>query len=243
MLVAVTVLAVISLLLARIVSQTNNITFDGTRQAAQNASARLAMEQFNTDFIQAFAHGRVGFQWEGPDEPHAYAYDVFPCDRIRFAAALNTPEPYDESAPDMPPINERIREAVRVCYYVTEMAGDPGVYSLMRATSPVFADTYVYPNVWNPTDRSSSEYELMRYVVEFRTTCVWTNGAAFPAGIRPELPVYVDLFLAVLSESDVRQARTFTDTYARRDFIIKRAQRYHLRCVALRRNVYLGGRW
>jgi hypothetical protein len=237
MLVAVTVLAVISLLLARIVSQTNNITFDGTRQAAQNASARLAMEQFNTDFIQAFAHGRVGFQWE-PDESRAYI--DFPCDRIRFAAALNTPEPYEEGG-ETEPIGSRTREAVRVCYYVTEMAGNPGVYSLMRATSPTPATPYT--NVWAGFNPLANCYELMRYVVEFRTVCVASNGAALPVGMRSELPVYVDLFLAVLSESDVRQARTFTDTDARTAFIVRRAQRHHLRCFAFRRNVYLDGRW
>jgi hypothetical protein len=195
------------------------------------------MEQFNTDFIQAFAHGRVGCQWE----PEAtFAYEVFPCDRFRFAAALSTPEPYEEGGSGEA-IADRIREAVRVCYYVNELADNPGVYSLMRATSPTPATPYT--NVWSGFNPRANAYELMRYVVEFRTVCVATNGAAFPAGVRPELPVYVDLFLAVLSESDVRQARTFTDRDMRTAFITRRAQRYHTRCVALRHNVYLDGRW
>lgn len=239
LLVAVTVLVIITLLLARIINQSNNVISEGTRQATQNANARMALDFIAKDFLQAAGDGRLRFQRDespgSPATPNAYGA-TYPCHSLKFFSFRNILEPGDTG---------QDREAVRVAYYVKDMYATFGCYSLMRAEKPVGA-TESYTNLtYNPT--VSDEAELIRYVVEFRAVCYQTNSyAVLSAGDTANmdhLPAYIDIFLAVLSEAEARRAHSMPPGSADQiNFISRTAKRYHTRCWSLNSTAYINGR-
>lgn len=231
LLVAVTVLVVITLLLARIISQSNDIISDGARQATQNANARMALDFLAREFAQAGGDGRLHFQRDetpgSPAVPSTYG-SSFPCHQLKFVTFKNLLEPSGTSTN---------REAVRVAYYVKS---DGGTNSLVRAEEAI-AGTGSYPTYLTPAE----EVELMRYVVEFRAVCHDTNATAsiMNSMDQDHLPAYIDVYLSVLSESEAKRAATFVLGSAnQKDYVVRNAKRYYTRCWSLNRSAYINGR-
>lgn len=236
LLVAVTVLVVITLLLARIISQSNDIISDGTRQAAQNANARMALDFLAREFAQAGGDGRLRFRRdERPGAPAGTVANTygssFPCHQLKFVTFKNLLEPGDAS---------QDREGIMVAYYVKS---DGGTNSLVRAERAI-AGSGSYTNI-TYTPSTAEEAELMRYVVEFRAVCHDTNGTIMSSSTTDYdyLPAYMDVYLSVLSESEAKRAATFVLGSAnQKDYVIRNAKRYYTRCWSLNRSAYINGR-
>lgn len=229
MLVAVTVLVVITLLLARIISQSTQVMTDGARQAAQNANARLALDFLAREFAQSGGDSNLPFQRK---TGVLTTYGAFPCDDLRFATfnrILTNGVSQD-------------REAVQVGYYVKDL-GSSGYYSLYRAEKTI--NPSGYGTSLRADFGAANEAELIRYVVEFRVVCYDTNATAtvMDSAEKKYLPVYADVYLAVLSEGDARRAHQLQLTGGDfQAYVHRTAKRYHTRCWSLNRIAYIRGR-
>jgi hypothetical protein len=236
--VAVTILAVMTLAIARITTQTNDAIAANTRQSVENANARAALDMIARDFSQALADGRIRFQWVQSDTS-TYGNPPLGCDRLHFAA-------YRHVIPGNAGANED-REAVAIAYHVKEVVSGSSVYSLLRREEPIAWNGYI-AGVNPCTSFDASDPEVIRNVVEFRTDCRDTNGAAVTSGsFQQRLPVYIDVYLSILTDSEVRRAKDLGTRFGpgsqeQMDFIVKNAKRYHTRCFSLNRMAYENGR-
>jgi prepilin-type N-terminal cleavage/methylation domain-containing protein len=239
LLVAVTILSVMTLAIARITSQTNDAIASNTRQAVENANARAALDLIARDFSQSLADGRIQFRWDrSAMQTYGGPPRGFECDEILFGAYRHV---MDTCCGATEP-----REAMRVTYRVEPLAPGSSVYRLLRHESEIAAT--VYTNVWASYSPASDDPEVIRNVVEFRTECRSTNGAVFTSwSYESQLPVYVDIYLALLTDSEVRRAADLGARYGagsaqQSAFIVRNAKRFHTRCLSFNRTAYVNGR-
>jgi prepilin-type N-terminal cleavage/methylation domain-containing protein len=241
LLVAVTILAVMTLIISRIVSQTNSAITANTRQAIQNANARMALDFMSEELNQAVADARLKFQRdENPSFPvlaSVYGNSSFPCHELRFVAFTGLLDPADAS---------QDREAVRIAYYVRNVGG---TNSLWRSAQPIAPQPNQYTNVWMnfvgpSTPPAARESEIIAHVVEFRVVCHDTNATTvMDSSEYDHLPAYLDVYLALLSDPEARRAKTFADgSTNQQDYVFRHAKRYHTRCLSLNREAYIRGR-
>jgi prepilin-type N-terminal cleavage/methylation domain-containing protein len=239
LLVAVTIMAVMTLAIARITSQTNDAIAANTRQAVENANARAALDMISRDLSQAIGDARVQFRWDrSAMQTYGGPPRGFECDEIRFGTYRRIMD--TAGGPTEP------REAVLVSYRVEPLAPGATVYSLRRHESGIAATPYT--NVWASYAPSGDDPEVIRNVVEFRTECRNTNGTVFTSGtLVSRLPVYVDVYLALLTDSEARRATDLGSRFGagsaqQNAFIVRNAKRYHTRCLSLNRTAYINGR-
>jgi prepilin-type N-terminal cleavage/methylation domain-containing protein len=225
LLIAVTIFAAIALAISGIMSRTSEGIVNNSRQATQNANARMALDYIAREFAQSIAATNITFQ----SKPDSSTYDSsYQCDELQFATFHNI----------LPPTNTpSFREVIRVAYYVCPTKN---YFSLHRAYKDI--DSGSYGTVGSMSSMENSA-ELIRYVVEFRAVCHdtnWSASALMPTTEEHRLPVFIDLYLSVISETDAKRATApGVDTVA---YINRNAKRYHTRCYSLNRTALIEGR-
>jgi len=231
MLVAVTILAIMTIAIARITSQTNEAIASNTREAVQNANARAALDMIARDFAEALCDSRLKFKWNQDATP---TYGAIQSDEIAFCAYRNIPSADGNSPPN--------REAMCISYGVQQ---DPGgasaVYVLLRKEKPIASTPYnnVSPS---PPANSTDGLELIRNVVEFRVDCRTASGAAVTEGSdQTNLPAYVDICLSLLTDRDIQRVNALSGATQTR-YIHRNAKRYFTRVFSYNRNAYINGR-
>jgi len=235
MLVAVTILAIMTIAIARITSQTNEAIASNTREAVQNANARAALDMLARDFAEALCDARLKFKW---DQGAATTYGTLQCDDIAFCSYRNIPSADDNSPPN--------HEAMCISYGVQlDLGGAPSVvYALLRKEKPIAiadysADRSVTPSP--PADGNDGQ-ELIRNVVEFRIDCRTASGAAVTEGSdQTNLPAYVDICLSLLTDRDIQRLNALSGT-TQTTYIHRNAKRYFTRVFSYNRNAYINGR-
>jgi hypothetical protein len=227
--VAVTVFAAMALAISSIMSRTNDAIVNNTRQATQNANARMALDYIAREFSQSIAASNIQFRYM----TDGTTYDpAFTCHELLFAAFRETMPPF------VTPTN---REVVTVAYFVENSTTPFPFYSLKRASRPISASS-AYSSVPLLDSPSLDEtVELIRYVVEFRASCIDTNLNTMADGTAyNRLPLCMDLFLSVLSEADAKRADALkANPTTQKAYIDRNAKRYHTRCYSFNRSAFI----
>ncbi|HNR94552.1 MAG TPA: prepilin-type N-terminal cleavage/methylation domain-containing protein [Kiritimatiellia bacterium] len=251
LLVAMAVLAVIIMMMARIFSESTRAFDLGSKIADQNLKGRMVLDFMAREISQAVADEVMGFRLDSKDI-ELYADSARPEDGdALYFVTLSENALIDEDS-------DVHRNAREVVYYVTNMVDSSsgiskpleGRYRLMRAMRGKQDSIACYQtNAWWIANGKSGASVLAENVAGFQVWCYTEPGA--PAisdydstGSKPEqinqLPMWIEISLMIFDEKDAEHMANL-DAFNAPDIpeeAIKRARRYVTRINFVNRNGY-----
>ena len=245
LLAGMAVLSILIVLLAQFVNLGTDAWDHGMRQAESSSSARAALEFLASELSTAIAGDRVTFSHLANHTQTYFAGGDHGSDALMFVSVSRPP---DDDNP--------ARAGVEVVYFLDKMrkAGSsggteemPDRYRLVRSTLTSNAGSFRAYQVadWtselDPADHSPNADTIAENISAFQVRAYrdvnspmpidfGAPGAGAPGAWEKEkLPVYVDIYLETLSDTDAQRAALIRDADKREEYVKKWSRGYGTR--------------
>lgn len=223
-LAAMVVLSVIVLIVARIFTGSTAALEAGTRRMDNNLIARSSLEFFSRELSQAVADHRVYLKVEEGAGP---AWEGASSDTINFVSLNHKAEYRSDPFRDVQQIQ-----------YAVEAHTDGRLMFKRRVTedesSNYFTSYALDGNQWWSTMGGAFANEIAMNVANFRVNVFDTNmvyRASYDSAVRGP-PLYADIYLSVLDESDALRAIGMA---SRTTYVTQKVRRYATRVYFMNR--------
>ncbi|MDD3603746.1 MAG: prepilin-type N-terminal cleavage/methylation domain-containing protein [Kiritimatiellae bacterium] len=244
LLVAMAVLAIIILMMARIFSESTRAFDLGSKIADQNLKGRMVLDFMAREISQAVADDVIAFKLDSADF-ELFGNAVEDGDRLQFVTLSQLVDVYTP------------RQAREVVYFVDHIKIDnkeTGRYQLKRAvkTTGITCYNQPSPNKWWD-DSAGNALTLAENVAGFQVWCYTEPGAEAEAiydydstGSKPEqinkLPMWIEISLMMFDQKDAERAANMSEfgmsAGAVHEYAVKNARRYVTRINFVNRNGY-----
>jgi prepilin-type N-terminal cleavage/methylation domain-containing protein len=251
LLAGMAVLSILILVMAQFVNVGTDAWEHGMRQSESSTSARAALDYLAAELSTAIANDHVTFRHNDKIKPTYYQKLDDYNDRLLFVSVSRKP---DETGP-----TPRPRAGIEVGYYLREMkASGPGPgtlanrYELVRSfrastNSQFKAYRYAKGNGPDWTDGwqpSGQTHTIAENISGFQ---VWvypdvqsgSQPGFYSGSYSNSLPVWADIYLETLSETDAKRAALITDPGLREVFVRKWSRGYTTRVHFKNRKGYI----
>ena len=239
LLAGMAVLLILIVLLAQFVNLGTDAWDHGMRQAESSSSARAALEFLASELSTAIAGDRVTFsQWANHTQTYFGGGD-HGSDALMFVSVSRPP---DDDNP--------ARAGVEVVYYLDKMrkarSSGGGTeemrdrYRLVRSMRTSNAGSFRAYQVadWtsglDPADHSPNADTIAENISAFQVRAYQDVNSPMPidfgaTGAWAKLPVYVDIYLETLSDTDAQRAALMQDPGKREEYVKKWSRGYGTR--------------
>jgi len=251
LLAGMAVLSILIVVLAQFLNVGTDAWEQGMRQSESSSSARAALDYLAAELSTAIANEHVTFRQKDGEFPTFYlGFDAGSdwdddSDQLMFVSVSKKP---DEENP--------VRAGIEVAYYLRKMETTAGGemmnrYELVRSfrtnTNTQFR-AYQNGNGIDWTDNAWQPLPLQTDTIAENISSfqVWvysgTDSPALPhyqsGGNANKLPVWADIYLETLGESDAQRAALISNDRAREDFVRKWSRGFATRVYFRNRSGY-----
>ena len=223
-LASMAVLSVIVLIVARLFTNSSNAWDAGTRRMNCDILARSTLEFIARELSQAVADTNISFAVT--TDSGASWLGTKTSDRL-FFVAINSRGEYRAS-------DQFYREAEQVTYNLTtkDLDSGTGFLRIMRGvTENEYKASYTsYSDLTANWWGTLGNFEMGIHVIDFKVNVYDTSGAYVPnynSRTAARLPLFVDLYLAVMDSADAIRAVNMTT--GKDEYVKLKARRYSTR--------------